>query len=69
MKTVLHIEGMSCDHCVRHVKDALEEIAGVNAISISLAAKTATVEHEALVSPDVLKQAVEDADYHVARIG
>ena len=29
MKTTLKIDGMSCEHCVTHVKDALEEVAGV----------------------------------------
>ena len=65
MKTTLHIEGMSCDHCVRHVKDALEEIGGVKSVSVSLADKRAVVEHDTDLIFDVLKKAVEDADYQV----
>jgi copper chaperone CopZ len=34
MKT-LKIEGMSCGHCERRVKNALEEIDGVTVISVS----------------------------------
>lgn len=31
------IEGMSCDHCVNHVKEALtEDIQGVKVIDVSL---------------------------------
>lgn len=65
MTTVLHIEGMSCAHCVKHVKDALEEIAGVSGAAVDLAAKTATVEHADAVSVDALRAAVEDAGYDV----
>jgi copper chaperone CopZ len=65
MKTVLHIEGMSCDHCVHHVKEALEGIKGVTAALVSLADKTAVVEHTEAVGRDTLVKAVEEADYTV----
>ena len=39
------IEGMSCGHCVNHVKEALtEDIQGVKIIDVSLENKCATVE-------------------------
>ncbi|MDR2807493.1 MAG: cation transporter [Spirochaetaceae bacterium] len=68
MKSVVHIEGMSCDHCVQHVKDALEEVSGVSAVSVSLADKTAVVEHNTTVNHAALKKAVEDADYEVVSV-
>jgi copper ion binding protein len=65
MKTTLKIEGMSCDHCVRHVKEALEGIAGVASASVSLTENAAQVEHGEAVSLDALKAAVVEAGYEV----
>lgn len=65
MKTVLNIEGMSCPHCVRHVTEALEEIPGVQSVSVSLEGKTATIEHEDSVAVAGMKDAVVEAGYEV----
>ncbi|MBE6048045.1 MAG: heavy metal transport/detoxification protein [Clostridium sp.] len=66
MKKVLSIEGMSCMHCVAHVKEALEAIEGVQNVVVSLDDNLAIVETE--VSDDVLKNAVEDEGYDVVEI-
>jgi copper ion binding protein len=63
MKTTLKIEGMSCDHCVKHVKEALETIDGVKSAKVSLKDKSAEVDHGDGVKPDVLKAAVSEAGY------
>jgi copper ion binding protein len=65
MKTTLKIEGMSCDHCVHHVTEALQGVAGVSSASVSLEGKSAQVEHGDAVSLDALKTAVVDAGYEV----
>lgn len=48
----IRIEGMSCMHCVKHVKDALETL-GTN-VEVSLDEKTAkvntTVDNEAIIN-------------------
>ena len=36
MKETLKIEGMTCDHCVMHVTNALEAIDGVEKAKVSL---------------------------------
>lgn len=36
MKTLVRIEGLSCEHCVKHVNNALLEISNVSNIVISL---------------------------------
>ena len=66
MKTTLQIEGMSCDHCVRHVKEALESVAGVTSAKVSLKEKSAAVEHGDKVDLAALKAAVEEAGYEVS---
>ncbi|GAB7140086.1 mercuric reductase [Deferribacterales bacterium RsTz2092] len=65
MTTVLKINGMSCEHCVAHVKEALEGIAGVRSASVSLEKNNATVEHAENATLDAMKVAVEDAGYDI----
>lgn len=65
MKT-LKITGMSCGHCERRVKNALEEIEGVTVISVSASEDRAEVETS--VEDDVLIAAVEEAGYKVTEI-
>lgn len=68
MTKKISIEGMSCNHCVMHVEQALKEVTGVKSVKVDLSAKTATVELDANVEDEKLKAAVEDAGYEVSRI-
>jgi copper ion binding protein len=65
MKTTLKIEGMSCDHCVKHVTGALKGITGVSSAEVSLTEKSAVVEHGDDVTFNALRTAVEEAGYEV----
>ena len=67
MKKVLHIEGMSCVHCQKHVSDALNALDGVQA-TVDLENAKADVEITGSVSDDSLKKAVTDAGYTVTSI-
>ena len=59
----LTVEGMMCQHCVAHVKKALEGVKGVAAVSVDLEGKTAPVDALSSVSVDSLITAVKDAGY------
>ena len=63
MKTILQIEGMSCAHCVQHVKEALEAVSGVTSANVNLQSKSAEVEHGDKVNLAALKAAVVDSGY------
>lgn len=65
MTTVLNVEGMSCEHCVRHVTNALEDVAGVEKVAVNLEAKTATVDHTESATTEMMKAAVEEAGYTI----
>ena len=65
MKTVLRIEGMSCAHCVQHVREALEAVKGVVSADVSLESNSASVEHGEDLNPAALGAAVEEAGYEV----
>src|SRR5262245_9691048 len=43
-RVTLPIEGMTCERCVAHVREALERVAGVIAADVSLAERRAVVE-------------------------
>lgn len=64
MKKIV-IEGMMCQHCVAHVRDALNKLPGVTA-EVDLDSKTATVTGEA--SDEALTAAVTEAGYQVVSI-
>jgi Cu+-exporting ATPase len=67
MKKTLSIEGMSCNHCVNHVKNALTEVSGVEGAEVDLAQKSAVVTGSAL-DDAALKAAVAEAGYAVVAI-
>jgi copper chaperone len=68
MKKKILVEGMSCAHCVRHVKEALSELNGVTNVEVNLAAKSAILEASVEVDDDKIKFAIDDAGYEVAGI-
>jgi copper chaperone len=50
-KIVLNIEGMSCEHCVKAVYNALDDLAGVENIDVSLKEKTVSFEYDPAQTP------------------
>lgn len=69
MKKTVKIEGMTCGHCVNHVKEALtEDIQGVNVLDVSLENKCATVEADDNVSNEQIKAVIADLGYTVTSI-
>lgn len=63
----IHIDGMMCAHCTGRVEKALNGLPGVEA-TVDLDSKSAAVTCTPDVSDDTLRQAVEDAGYHVTGI-
>ena len=65
MVKVLDVEGMMCGKCQAHVQKALEGVAGVTSVEVSLENKTASVTLESEVGDEVLSEAVTEAGYEV----
>jgi len=57
----LNIHGMTCEHCVRAVRTALEAVPGVRRAEVSLESGEAKVQGE--VDPKALVTAVEAEGY------
>ena len=68
MKKKINIEGMSCMHCVKHVEEALKELAGVANVAVDLKEKNAVVELDGSVEDAKLKEAIEEVGYDVTGI-
>lgn len=67
MKKTLLVEGMSCGHCEKAVKDALNELEGVSKVEVELSSKKVEVEGEGL-NDILIKGAIEDAGYELVEI-
>jgi len=67
MKKILTVEGMSCGHCVMHVKSALQDVPGVTAVDVDLLKKSDAVERPAL-DDAMLNAAVVDAGYSISAV-
>ena len=66
MKKKILIEGMKCEHCVGHVKEALEGLDKVTSVEVNLKNNWAIV--ETTNSDEELKAAIEEEGYDVVKI-
>jgi copper chaperone len=67
--TTLRVSGMTCQHCVRAVTQALESQDGVASADVDLQAGSARVEYdEGLVTPVELANAVAEEGYEAEEV-
>ena len=65
-KTKLKIDGMSCQHCVKTVTDALTELPGVRRAKVNLRKAEAVVHFDASrVTPTNLTEAITAVGFKV----
>jgi len=63
-ETILNVDGMSCQSCVRHVEGALRKLEGVAAVDVKLQDGKVRVEHDPAKAPvEQMIAAIEDAGY------
>ena len=66
MVATLKVQGMSCDHCVMHVTQALEGLDGVKEANVSLDKGVAVVEYDdGKVDLVAMKEAVAETGYEI----
>ena len=63
IQTQLAVSGMTCDHCLRHVTDAISKVAGVNNVNVKLAEGLAEIESDSALDLQAVKDAVVAAGY------
>jgi copper chaperone len=67
------VEGMTCDHCVMHVTEALESVKGVKDVKVSLKKNNAVIrfsDADLGLDEEVnifarMERAVDEAGYHL----
>lgn len=66
-KKTVSVEGMSCQHCVNRVMEAINSIDGASAlVKLKKGVVIVSVEHP--ISNEVIKNAIENAGYKVTEI-
>jgi len=65
MTTTVKVKGMSCNHCVAAVKNALKQVQGVNEVTVSLQNGEVAISHSVPVDMNVIRDRIEDAGYEI----
>ncbi|HAG44645.1 MAG TPA: heavy metal transport/detoxification protein [Clostridium sp.] len=68
MKKKILVEGMKCENCAKHVKEALTNVEGVTNVDINLSDKYVLLDTAADVSDEAIKNAINTEKYNVIGI-
>lgn len=60
------VTGMTCGHCVASVTEEVQEIAGVEDVTVDLASGAVTITSAEPITDDAVRAAVEEAGYQLA---
>ncbi len=59
------VEGMMCEHCKKHVTEALSKIEGVTNVEVSLEEKNAKIVSNKEIEDSIIQSAIQEAGYQV----
>ncbi|WP_100012934.1 copper chaperone CopZ [Lentibacillus sediminis] len=66
MQTTLDVRGMTCGHCEKAVKDALEQLEGVQGVEVNIGTNKVDVTYDdAQVTVADMRAAIEEQGYDV----
>ena len=65
MKLNLKIDGMGCEHCVKSVREALEEIKGIKVLDVKIGSAEVEAENDNILNE--IKEKLDDAGYDLVR--
>ncbi|MCH2390152.1 MAG: copper ion binding protein [Nitrospinales bacterium] len=62
----LNVEGMTCDHCVQTIKEAVNNLVGISRVEVDLENKQVAVEYDkALVKLDSITDKIVEIGFNV----
>ena len=65
-ESVIKVEGMSCEHCVKAVEGAVGALPGISHVAVDLKKKSVTVKYNPAESTlDAIKAEIDDQGYDV----
>lgn len=63
---ILHVDGMSCEHCVNAITKSLLSLDGIKDVKVDLNSKTVFVKYDSSkTSLDLIKNQIEEQGYDV----
>ncbi|NLV50554.1 MAG: copper chaperone CopZ [Clostridiales bacterium] len=63
-KTAINVQGMSCEHCVKSVENAVKALPGIEKVDVNLKKHTANVKfNENIIALEAIKEAIREAGY------
>jgi Cu+-exporting ATPase len=68
MKTLISIDGMNCQHCVKSVTETLNKLEAIQSTQVNLEEKNALVESGAALDEALITQSITDAGFTVTGI-
>lgn len=68
MKKKVFVDGMKCENCAKHVKEALISVNGIINADVNLSEKYVIIDVSNDVSSDAIKIAVNNEKYNVKEI-
>lgn len=64
VEITLHVRGMSCDHCVKAIEEALGSLPGIERALVDLEKEEVHIQYDAdIVDPNRMKEAITEAGY------
>jgi copper chaperone len=68
LKKKIYIEGMTCEHCLNRVKNALSEMDNIKEVQVNLAEGFALIESDREIVNSALTDTIDEAGYDVTKI-
>ena len=65
MKLNLKIDGMGCEHCIKSVKEALEEIKGIKVLDVKIGSAEVEAENDSILNE--IREKLDDVGYDLVR--
>ncbi|PXV91062.1 copper chaperone [Lachnotalea glycerini] len=66
IQSVIKVDGMACDHCVKAITNALKALPGIGSVVVDLKAGTVAVEYDSSQSKlDQIKSEIEEQGYDI----
>ena len=63
IKTIIEVSGMSCEHCDKKIKSALEKEKDIKKVSVDLKTNTVTFTSSKELELDKIKEIIENLGY------
>lgn len=68
MEMKVIVEGMQCNNCAKHVKEALINVQGITYAEVNVEDKSVVIRSNSFVSEEAIKAAINGEKYKVIEI-